>query len=109
MSQLVTPPDIVIEHTVYLVVNAQEWDIEMIMRWLKFSEKKYTIHIYHDAMDDLKWLHRAGAESELIFVNRQQTPAMDPLLDHTAKIVWFGKDQPYPSAVESMLKNGRIN
>jgi hypothetical protein len=60
-------------------------------------------------MDDLKWLHRAGAESELIFVNRQQTPAMDPLLDHTAKIVWFGKDQPYPSAVESMLKNGRIN
>lgn len=109
MSQLVTPPDILSEHTVYLVVNAQAWDIELIMRWLKFNEKQYTIHIYHDAMEDLQWLNRAGAESELIFVNRQQAPTMDPLLDHTAKIVWFGEGQKYPSAVESMLKNGRID
>lgn len=109
MSQLVTPPDILTEYTVYLVVNSQPWDIEMIMRWLKFSEKKYTIHVYHDAMEDLEWLHRAGKESELIFVNRQQPPNMEPLLDYTAKVVWFGGGQAYPSAVESMIKNGRID
>lgn len=106
MSQIVTPPDILSEHTVYLVINAHEWDIEMIMRWLHFSSKKYTIYVYHDTMDDPEWLCKVAKDSESIFINRQRAPDMTPLLDFTNKIQWFGEEQLYPSAVESLIKYG---
>ena len=110
MSQLVTPPDIVSEHIVYLVVNAPAWDVEMIVRWLKFNEKKYTIHLYHSGMQDPDWLSKAAAESECVLVHKKDTlsdqQTMDAVLNYTDRIRWFGEDQDCPSAVEYLVKHG---
>lgn len=106
MSQIVTPPDIIKEDTVYLIVNAPVWDIEMVVRWLQINSKQYTIHLYHDGMDDTEWLHQTAAESELVIVNRKQTANLDPILDFASKIRWIGKDQEFPSAAEFLVKHG---
>lgn len=106
MSQVVTPPDIVKEDIVYLVVNAPVWDIEMVVRWLQINNKQYTIHLYHDGMDDPNWLHQAASESELIIVHRKQTANLEPILDFITRIRWVGEDQDYPSAAEYLVKNG---
>lgn len=108
MSQVVTPPDIVNEHTVFLIVNAPTWDVEMVVRWLKMSNKEYTIHLYHDGMDDLTWLRSAGEQSQTILIDRKNSDlkSVDALLDYVGKIKWFGEDQPSPSAVEYLVNNG---
>lgn len=109
MSQIVTPPDVVKEDIVYLIVNAEPWDLEMVVQWLKVNNKEYTIHLYHDGMSEPDWLNRVGSESELVLVQRSKDTApetMDALLDHVNKIKWFGEEQEYPSAVEYLVKNG---
>ena len=109
MSQIVTPPDLLKEDIVYLVVNAEPWDVEMVAYWLKVTEKDYTIHLYHDSMGDPNWLTQAGSLSELILVQRtkeNQSESIAALLDQVGKIKWFGEDQDYRSAVEYLAKNG---
>jgi hypothetical protein len=80
MSQIVTPPDIVIKDTVYLVVNAAAWDVEMITRWLQVNKKSYTIHLYHEGMKDSAWLYRVAANSKLVIINRKQTSDLNVAL-----------------------------
>ena len=42
MSKVVTPPDIVIEDTVYLIVNADVSDIEMVANLKNISGKNIS-------------------------------------------------------------------
>lgn len=108
MSQIVTPPDIVVEHTVYLLVNTPVWDVEMVVQWLKMTEKKYTMHVYLDGMEDLDWLKQASKAAQTILVTRKDTsaPSLDVLLDRVDAIKWCGEDQTYISTVDYLIKNG---
>lgn len=113
MSQIVTPPDIRDEHTVYLIVNANPWDVEMVIRWLKVNTKQYTIHLYHGGMEDTNWLNKAAMISTLILVNKKdtigsndKTKILDTILDFNKNIRWFGEEQEFSSAAEYLVKNG---
>ena len=109
MSQFVTPPDIFNEDPVYLIVNAEEWDLAMVAYWLKFNSKDYTLYLYKDGMEDPDWLKKAAGFSELILVNKanfKDPSTVGVVLDHVSKIKWFGEGQEYPSSAEYLVKNG---
>lgn len=108
MSQIVTPPDIIDQYTVYLIVNAHQWDIEIMVKWLQLSREKYTVHLYNDQMNKLDWLHQVSKISKTIIVDRHETDlsTIEKLLDQIDKIKWFGKDQTYTSATSYLIKHG---
>jgi hypothetical protein len=108
MSKVVTPPDIVAEDTVYLVVNAKPIDVEMVVKWLKITNKKYTIHVYHDGMSDLTWLSDTAKIAQTILVNRTNTDmdTVGALLDHVAKLTWTGTNQEHDTVMDFLAKNG---
>jgi hypothetical protein len=109
MSQVITPPDVRTNNIVYLVINAELWDVELIVHWLKINNKDYTIHIYHEGMNDLGWLKTVGESCHMILYNKNRSSNeknLEALSDHIDKIKWFGKDQDYPSAVEYLVKYG---
>lgn len=107
MSKLVTPPDIVNEDIVYLLVNATIPDIEMVSKFLQINRKEFTIHLYFDGMSDNAWLNATANISGKLLVNRSNTNAesISTLLDHVTKIVWIGKDQTYDTAMDYLFKN----
>ena len=107
MSKLVTPPDIINEDIVYLLVNPTLTDIEMVTRYLQISNKEFTIHLYYDGMSDVKWLNETASLSSLVLINRADTilESITALLDHVSKIVWIGKDQKYDTAMDYLYKN----
>lgn len=108
MSKVVTPPDVVHEDTVYLVVNAEVSDIEMVVNWLRINDKQFTIHLYHDGMSNLDWLQSVSKSAALVLVNRtvSDRSTIETLLDHNEKIKWFGSNQTYPTATDYLVKNG---
>jgi hypothetical protein len=108
MSKVVTPPDIISEDNVYLIVNAKPVDVEMVVKWLKITNKKYTIHIYHDGMSDLLWLSNTAKVAQTILVNRTNTSldSIGVLLDHISKLAWTGPDQKYNTVMDFLAKNG---
>ena len=108
MSKVVTPPDIVIEDTVYLIVNADVSDIEMVANWLRINDKQFTMHLYHDGMDDLNWLRSVCPLAATVLVNRGSTDrsCIDALLDFNEKIKWFGSNQLHTTATDYLVKNG---
>lgn len=107
MSKLVTPPNIVNEDIVYLLVNATLQDIEMVTKFLQFSRKDFTIHLYIDNMIDKSWLNSAANISSKLLINRPNTcsESISLLLDYVTKIVWIGKDQEYNTAMDYLFKN----
>lgn len=108
MSKVVTPPDIIPEDTVYLIVNAKPVDVEMVVKWLKITNKQYTIHLYHDGMSDLPWLSDTAKVAQTVLVNRSNTD-MDTiavLLDHVTKLTWIGTNQEYATTMDFLAKNG---
>lgn len=109
MSKVVTPPDIVREKPVYLIVNAPIADVEMISRWLQITKKDYTIHLYHDGMQDTKWLGQVGSECDGILVSKtnSNSDTIQPIFSHVAKIIWFGKDESYRTALDYFVEHGR--
>ena len=103
-----TPPDIISEDNVYLIVNAKPVDVEMVVKWLKITNKQYTIHIYHDGMNDLSWLSETAKVAQTILVNRTNT-SMDSigvLLDYISKLTWTGSNQEYNTVMDFLAKNG---
>jgi hypothetical protein len=110
MSKLVTPPDLVNEDIVYLIVNASAADLEMISRYLQIIKDDYTIHLYYDNKPDLDWLGKACQLASQILVNKEQTndSTVKVLLNHAEKIQWIGRDQEYFTAINYMLKNDRL-
>ena len=108
MSKVVTPPDIINEPDVYLLVNAELNDVEMVVNWLKVNQKNCTIHLYHDGMQDLNWLTEVALTAKTVLVNRKQTSftCVEALFDNIKKIVWFGQDQTYNTATQYLVKNG---
>jgi hypothetical protein len=108
MSKVVTPPDIIAEDNVYLIVNAKPVDVEMVVKWLKITNKKYTIHIYHDGMSDLPWLLETARVAQTILVNRTNTDmdTIGALLDYIAKLTWTGTNQEYNTVMDFLAKNG---
>ena len=108
MSQVVTPPDKIKKDIVYLLVNITPTDLEMVTRYLRIANKNYTIHLYYDGMSDLDWSKAVGGLAEIILINRNATApeTVDALLDHTAKIRWFGLGQEHSTVTDFLLKNG---
>jgi hypothetical protein len=108
MSKVVTPPDIIIEDTVYLIVNADVSDIEMVANWLRIKDKQFTMHLYHDGMADLDWLRSVGKSASTVLVNRHGSDrsCIDTLLDFNEKIKWFGNNQLHTTATDYLVKNG---
>lgn len=107
MSKLVTPPDVVNEDIIYLLVNATVSDIEMVTKFLQISRKEFTIHLYFDGMSDNSWLSSTANISSKLLVNRSNTSSesISTLLDHVTKIIWIGKDQKYDTAMDYLFKN----
>ena len=108
MSKVVTPPDIVIEDTVYLIVNAEVSDIEMVANWLRIKDQQFTMHLYHDGMADLDWLRSVSKSAATVLVNRHgsERACIDALLDFNEKIKWFGQDQLHTTATDYLVKHG---
>lgn len=107
-SQLITPPDLVASTSSYLLINAHDVEVELLVRWLKTKDSDYNIHLYHSGMADAVWLSKAATQSQHILISRENstTNSLDPLLDNISKIVWFGMGQSYASPLEYFLKNG---
>lgn len=108
MSKVVTPPDIINEPFVLLVVNASIDDIEMVAEWLRYCDKNYTIHLYQDVMGDPAWLAEVAKSAETILVHRTNTKDtnIQVMYDDVAKIKWFGDGQIYATATDYLVKNG---
>ena len=107
MSKIVTPPDVINDGNVYLILNADVSDIEMVVNWLRINHKDYTIHLYQDGMADTAWLTSVAATAQHILVNRSASSAesIHALFDDINKIRWFGSGQPYDTAIQYLLKN----
>jgi hypothetical protein len=107
MSKLVTPPDVINEDIVYLLVNPTIVDIEMVTKYLQINNKDFTIHLYFDGMNDHAWLNTTANISSSVLVNRANTSieSITTLLDSVNKLIWIGKDQKYDSAMEYLYKN----
>ena len=108
MSKVVTPPDVVNEDCVLLIVNAVPNDIDLVAKWLRFSEKNYTIHLYHDGMDSVSWLKEVANTAQIILVNRNSTQdnSIKAMYDSIAKIKWIGEEQEFATATDYLVKNG---
>lgn len=109
MSQIVTPPDIVIEHKVYLIVNSTFWDFEMMVYWLKLSQTKYSIHIYNDNMSNTDWLNSVAKQAELILVDKTKSneQTIRAISNYRTKIVWFGEEQKFVTATAYLTTHDR--
>lgn len=107
MSKVVTPPDIAREGRVYLILNAEVSDIEMVVNWLRINGKEYTIHLYQDGMNDTAWLGSVAAAADQVLVNRTQSSveSIQALFDNVGKIRWFGSGQSYDTAIQYLLQN----
>lgn len=107
MSKVVTPPDIIIEEPVYLIINAPVTDIEIISHWLRIEQKDYTIHLYHEGMQDAKWLKEVASKSNriLIYKPNLSTELLSNIVDYVAKIVWFGPEEKYIRSLDFFIKN----
>ena len=111
MSKVVTPPDIIAEDLTYLIVNATVDDLKMLSYWLHSEEKDYTIHLYHDGMEDHEWLNSVAKLSKHILVNKTISTAntISPIFDYVSKIVWFGENETHARAINYFLDNARTN
>ena len=107
MSKIVTPPDIINEDIVYLLVNPVISDIEMVTKFLQINSKDFTIHLYFDGMADTAWLNKTASITSLVLINRVDThlETIAALLDSVNKIIWIGKDQKYDSAMDYLYKH----
>lgn len=107
MSKIITPPDIINEDIVYLLVNSTITDLEMVTKFLQISNKEFTIHLYHDGMLDTNWANSVANVSNAVLINRADTSSdtVTTLLDHVSKIVWIGKNQKYDTAMDYLYKN----
>lgn len=108
MSRIVTHPDIVNEAKILLLVNAEPDDIKMVTYWLSINREDYTIHLYHDGIDDISWLQSVANIAEKILADRRST-CIESLYDNIAKITWIGKHQNYATALDYLAKHGRTN
>jgi len=108
MSKVVTPPDIVEEAQVYLVINASTDDVERLIYWLKIQERSCTIHLYHEQMEHAQWAMNVAAVCKNIVINRDTATInlMDSLIDNVSKIRWFGQRQEVKTATEYFVKHG---
>ena len=108
MSKVVTPPDIINESQVLLVVNADMSDVEMFSQWLRFNNNEYTIHLYHDGMDSIDWLSQVSTTACTILVNRDvtQDSTIKAMYDSITKIKWIGSNQEFDTATSYLIKNG---
>ena len=108
MSKIVTPPNVINEDIVYLLVNPPIEDIEMVTKYLQITNKEFTIHLYYDGMSDASWLNETANVSSKVLVNRVNTQmeSITVLLDHVNKIVWVGKDQKYNTTMDYLYTNG---
>lgn len=107
MSKVVTPPDIIDESLVILVVNADIEDVGMVAELLRYSHKNYTIHLYHDAMDNIDWLIEVAGTAQTILVHRTNTKdtSVKAMYDSIAKIKWIGEGQAHASATTYLANN----
>jgi len=107
-SNIVTPPDIVLEENSFLIINATTDEVDLLVRWIKTSIEDYSVHLYHEGMDDTEWLAKVSKGVNHVLVSRDRTPAemLTPILDYVAKITWFGKNQVYSEPLEYFLKHG---
>lgn len=108
MSKVVTPPDIINESQVLLVVNADMSDVEMFSQWLRFNNNEYTIHLYHDGMDSIDWLSQVSNTAHTILVNRDitQDSTVKAMYDSISKITWIGSNQEFDTATSYLIKHG---
>lgn len=107
-SIVITPPDLIDNPNAYLIVNANIDDVEMVMRWLRIRNIDYTINLYHDSMNDPKWLESAAQNSKNILVDQNNTtPAsLTPLYKSISKVTWIGDGHTYSTAIDYFTKNG---
>lgn len=107
MSKVITPPDIIIEPPVYLIINAPIEDVQMIGVWLQIEEKNYTIHLYHEGMDNRAWLLEAASISNniLFFKPNLNTDTLQTIINFVAKIIWFGPEEKYARALDFFVHN----
>jgi len=89
------------------VVNAPIADIQMLSRWLQIEEKDYTIHLYHDGMQESNWLKSVANQVDFILVHRPNSSgkSLEPLFDHVSKIIWFGDQEQYNKLIDYFLKD----
>ena len=111
MSKVVTPPDIVNEDKNFLIVNATIDDLKMLSYWLHSQESNYTLHLYHDGMEDVDWLKNVASISTSILVNKtNSTPeTLKPIFDYVGRIVWFGENETHARAINYFLDRAGTN
>lgn len=107
MSKLITPPNIINEDLVYLLVNPIVNDVEMLTRFLQINSKEFSVHLYFDGMSDTNWLTECARISTTILINKSITNVENIalLLDFMPKVVWFGENQTYSTATDYIYKN----
>lgn len=105
-SQIVTPPDIIAELPVYLLINAPMSDVDLLIRWLQTVEIDYTIHLYNEDMADEQWLAEVASHVKHILISSNTPDSVGTIIANLGKVVWFGSGQLYRSPLEYFIKNG---
>jgi len=108
-SQLITPPDQIIEHPSYLIINAVDAQVESLVIYLKTTNKKYNIHLWHVEMEEEKWVLSVAQQVDLVLYNAKfERFIVDPLLsvltDRFGTVVSFGEEEDYKDLVDFFLK-----
>lgn len=109
-SQIITPPDKIFSPYSYLVINALDKDVDLLVLWLKTVPEKYDIHLYHQLMKESDfWLLETIAQVKVVLVNYEYLEHMSyharRQLDRRLNWSYFGKGTDYPDLVQFFIQN----
>ncbi len=81
-SNLITPPDIVLEKNInVLLINAETNDVYMVSKILEQVDKDYNVYVYSSGMNQVNWLSQVIELADAVIVNADYEQNLD-LLQH---------------------------
>lgn len=111
-SQIITPPDQYLGPNNFLIINAVDRDLELVILWLKTIPEQYNLHLYHSMMQDCEqWVYSMIKQADNILVNKQfememAEPLRIALAQRGAKYIRrFGDDSDYPELIHYFLQS----
>jgi hypothetical protein len=83
-SNIVTPPDFIASRAFTILMIDPEWtEVEDVGLYLKTSKEVFTVYIYRNEMNDLKWLTEALTKAAITIVNTVDNE-ISPIKDKVA-------------------------
>ena len=109
MSKIITPPDKIYSDNSFLVINAVDTYIDLLVLWLKLIPHKYDIHLWHLNMENTNnWLWESVCRTKCILVNNEfkdnLQPAIINLINSQDHVHYFGINTDYKDLVKFFIE-----